>query len=102
MTVPGRQLDVNNLGTGAMFDILAPNATTIECVSAILDLDHLPDMGRMTGQLPSPAKNFNFLGSEAAERAAILYTVLETVKRPPALDIGSLRLPARFLSPKKI
>jgi hypothetical protein len=50
---PGRQLDVNNLATGALFDILAPNATTIECVPAILDLDLLPDMGRMTGQLPS-------------------------------------------------
>jgi hypothetical protein len=49
---PGRQLDVNNLATGALFDILAPNATTIECVPAILDLDLLPDMGRMTGQLP--------------------------------------------------
>jgi hypothetical protein len=49
---------VNNLATGAMFDILAPNATTIECVPAILDLDHLPDMGRMAGQLPSPARTF--------------------------------------------
>jgi hypothetical protein len=45
-------------------------------------------------------KNFLFLGSEAGERATILYTVLETVKRPPALDIGSLRLPAWFLDPK--
>src|SRR5689334_21714116 len=53
-----RQLDVNNLATGAMPDILAPSATTIECVPAILDLDHLPDKGRMTGQLPSPARTF--------------------------------------------
>jgi hypothetical protein len=45
-------------------------------------------------------KNFLFLGSEAGERAAILYTVLKTVKRPPALDIGSLRLPAWFASLK--
>jgi hypothetical protein len=63
---PGRQLDVNNLATGALFDILAPNATTIECVPAILDLDLLPDMGRMTGQLLSAER---MLCSPAATKA---------------------------------
>jgi len=43
---------VNNLATGASLDILAPNATAIKCVPAIMDLDLLPDMGRMNGRLP--------------------------------------------------
>jgi hypothetical protein len=52
----GRYLDVNNLAAGAPLNILASNTTPIECVPAIVDLDLLPDMGRMTGRLPSIAK----------------------------------------------
>jgi hypothetical protein len=52
----GRQLDVNNLATGALLDILASNATAIKCVPAIMDLDLLPDMGRMTARLRLAAK----------------------------------------------
>ena len=51
----GRYLDVNNLAADAPLNILASNATPIECVPAIMDLDLLPDMGRMTGRLPSAA-----------------------------------------------
>jgi hypothetical protein len=40
---------VNDIATGAPLDILAANATPIVCVPAIMDLDLLPDMGRMTG-----------------------------------------------------
>jgi hypothetical protein len=42
---------MNDLAAGAPLDILAPNAAPIESVPAIMDLDLLPDMGRMTGRL---------------------------------------------------
>ena len=51
----GRYLDVNDLAAGAPLDILAPNTAPIERVPAIMDLDLLPDMGRMTGRLLSGA-----------------------------------------------
>ena len=40
----------------APLDILAANAAPIECVPAVMHLDLLPDMGRMTGRLPLAAK----------------------------------------------
>ena len=49
----GRYLDVNDLAADAPLNILASNVTPIECVPAIMDLDLLPDMGRMTGRLLS-------------------------------------------------
>ena len=52
----GRYLDVNDVADGALLDILASDATPIECVPVIMDLDLLPDMGRMTGRLPSAAR----------------------------------------------
>lgn len=48
----GRHFDMNDVAAGAMLDILAPKPVPIECVPAIMDLDILPDMGRMTGRLP--------------------------------------------------
>jgi hypothetical protein len=51
----GRYLDVNDLAAGAPLNILPSNAAPIECVPAIMDFDLLPDMGRMTGRLPSGA-----------------------------------------------
>ena len=47
---------MNDLATSAPLDILASNAASIECVPGIMDLDLLPDMGRMTGRLPLAAK----------------------------------------------
>jgi hypothetical protein len=47
----GRHLDMNDVAAGAPLDILAPKAAPIKCVPAIMDLDVLPDMGRMTGRL---------------------------------------------------
>jgi hypothetical protein len=47
---------VNDITTGAPLDILATNASPIMCVPAIMDLDLLPDMGRMTGRLLSAAR----------------------------------------------
>jgi hypothetical protein len=44
---------MNDIAAGAPLDILAAKAATIECVPAVMDLNLLPDMGRMTGRLPS-------------------------------------------------
>ena len=49
----GRYFDVNNLAAGAPLNILATNTAPIECVPAIMNLDLLSDMGRMTGRLLS-------------------------------------------------
>ena len=40
---------MNDIAAGAPLDILAAEAATIECVPAVMDLNLLPDMGRMTG-----------------------------------------------------
>ena len=50
-----RYLDVNDVAAGAPLDILATNAPPVMCVPAIMNLDLLPDMGRMTGRLHSGA-----------------------------------------------
>ena len=47
---------MNDIATGAPLDILAANAAPIVSVPAIMDLDLLPDMGRMTGRLPLAAR----------------------------------------------
>jgi hypothetical protein len=52
----GRYLDMNHLAVGALLSILTSNATPIECVPAIMDLNVLPDMGRMTARLRAGAR----------------------------------------------
>jgi hypothetical protein len=52
----GCRLEVNNGPGYALLATLAPDAAAIEGVPAILDLDLLPDMGRMTGRLRSAAR----------------------------------------------
>jgi hypothetical protein len=47
---------MNDVAAGAVLDILAPKPAPIECVPAIMDLDVLPDMGRMTGRLRLAAR----------------------------------------------
>jgi hypothetical protein len=47
---------VNDIATGAPLDILAANAAPIVSVPVIMDLDLLPDMGRMTGRLTSTVR----------------------------------------------
>ena len=42
---------MNDVAAGAVLDILAPKPAPIECVPTIMDLDVLPDMGRMSGRL---------------------------------------------------
>jgi hypothetical protein len=41
-------LDVNDLAVGTLLAVLAPDATSIQRVPAVEDLNFLPDMGRMT------------------------------------------------------
>ena len=77
----GRHLDVNDITAGPPLGILAPNAAPIERVPAVMDFDFLPDMGRMTARLPSAARTGLFAGSDSGgERAAVLYTLIETAK----------------------
>jgi hypothetical protein len=45
----GCRFEVDNGSGGALLAALASNAAAIEGVPAIMDLDLLPDMGRMTG-----------------------------------------------------
>ena len=54
---------MNDLAAGALLDILASNAASIECVPGIMDLDLLPDMGRMTPRLPLVAATGSSLGA---------------------------------------
>ena len=49
----GGRLEVNNGSGCALLATLTPDAAPIECVPAIMNLDLLPDMGRMTGRLQS-------------------------------------------------
>ena len=59
--------------------MLASNATPTECMPAIMDLDLLPDMGRMTGQLQSAARTYLFADA-GGRRAAAVYTLIGTAK----------------------
>lgn len=49
--VAGRHLDMNNLGAGAPLDVLASNSAPIQRMPAVMNLNLLPDMGRMTVRL---------------------------------------------------
>jgi hypothetical protein len=51
-----RRLEVDNRAGYTLLAALAPHATPIEGVPAIVDLDLLPDMGRMAGRSPSTAR----------------------------------------------
>ena len=52
----GRRLEVDNSAGFTLLAALAPDAVAIQGVPAIMDLDLLPDMGRMTRRLPSAAR----------------------------------------------
>ena len=51
----GRHLHVNHLAAGAPLDILSSNPASIQRVPAVINLNLLPGMGRMTVRLPSGA-----------------------------------------------
>ena len=50
--VAGRHLDMNNFAAGTPLDILSSNPPSIQRVPAVINLNLLPDMGRMTVRLP--------------------------------------------------
>ena len=52
---PRTDFYVNDLAVGALLAVLPPDATAVERMPAIEDFNFLPDMGRMTRQLPSVA-----------------------------------------------
>ena len=72
---------MNDIAAGAPLDILAAKAVPIECVRAVMDLDLLPDMGRMTGRLPLAAR-ITCLPAPmpAAAGAAAIYSLIESAK----------------------
>jgi hypothetical protein len=54
-----RRLEVNNRARYTLLAALAPDTTPEERVPAIVDLDLLPDMGRMAGRLRFPEKTLS-------------------------------------------
>ena len=52
----GSHLDVNDFDRRRAARPIAPKAAPIERVPAVMDLNFLPDMGRMTGRLRPPGK----------------------------------------------
>ena len=56
---------MNNLAAGTLLAILPTKTATIQRMPWVMDLDFLPDMGRMTMRL-SLARNYLFAGSDAA------------------------------------
>jgi hypothetical protein len=63
----GRRLDMDDLTCSPLFAMLTAEPLPIERMPAIVNHDLLPDMGRMTPQLPSAAK----LGCSVAPIAAV-------------------------------
>ena len=77
----GRRFDVNDLAAGAPLGVLAAQAPPIECVPAVTHFGFLPDMGRMTARFAVGRRNWTFAGSDrGGERAAAIYTLIETAK----------------------
>jgi hypothetical protein len=49
----GCRLNVDNPAAGALLAVLLSNTASVEWMPAVMDLDFLPDMGRMNGRLRS-------------------------------------------------
>jgi hypothetical protein len=60
----GCRLNVDNPAAGALLAVLLSNTASVEWMPAVMDLDFLPDMGRMNGRLPSGVAT----GSSPAQR----------------------------------
>ena len=62
---------MNDIAAGAPLDILAAKAAPIECVPAVMDLNLLPDMGRMAGRSSTVCVSaFTSAGSASSPIAA--------------------------------
>jgi hypothetical protein len=55
--VAGRHLDMNNLAAAAPRDIVSSNPPPIQRMPAVMNLNLLPDMGRMTVRSPWDAEH---------------------------------------------
>lgn len=67
--VAGSHLNMNNFTDRAPLDVLSSDLAPIQRVPAIMDLNFLPDMGRMTARLPS-AENPGYSPAPIAEDSA--------------------------------
>jgi hypothetical protein len=67
--VAGCHLDMNNLAAGAPLDVLLSNPPPIQRMPAVMNLNLLPDMGRMTVRLPWAENRGCSLGPIAAASA---------------------------------
>lgn len=65
----GRRLDMDKLAANALFTVVPPDATTMQRVPTVMDLDPRPDMGRMTQRLPSAESHGCSPGPTAAASA---------------------------------
>ena len=54
--VAGSHFDMNNFTDRAPLDILSSNPPSKQRVPAVMDLNFLPDMGRMTARLRNPGE----------------------------------------------
>jgi hypothetical protein len=72
-----RRLEVDNGARYPLLAALAPDTTPIEGVPAIVDLDFLPDMGRMTPRSRWAARTTSLPADAGGRRAAILYTLIQ-------------------------
>jgi len=74
--------DIHQAAASMSLDVSNLDATTVERMPTIMDLNFLPDMGRMNEyELVVGRKNYLFLGSDAGgARAATMYSLLGTAK----------------------
>src|SRR3954468_16553344 len=66
--VAERDLDMNNFAAGTPLDILSSNPPSIQRVPAVINLNLLPDMGRMTVRLAT--RGADEAGADAPPRNA--------------------------------
>jgi hypothetical protein len=62
----GRRLDMDELAGNALLAVMSPDTTPIEGVPTVVDLNFLPDMGRMAGRLPWVARIIFLLAQRVA------------------------------------
>jgi len=77
----GRDFYMDDFAVAAPLAILPADMPPIKCVPAVMDLNFLPDMGRMTVRLRSGAAPGSSPAPTAGgERAAAMYTLIATAK----------------------
>jgi hypothetical protein len=72
--------EMNNAAGRALFAVLAAKLASEIPMPTVMDLDVLPNMGRMTPRWPSEGRTGSSLDQTGGERVAAIYTVIETCK----------------------